>query len=173
MKILSEVQIELRKADGIEFVIKNEPWVKYKLEDGTLLFVRLIITKFYKTKEYDANGQPIYAWASQNLFVTMAPDELRGEPSSLPLSMNPADHNTTPLDFERSGSEEWNVYELGDNTVVRIKLEITNATRTDKFAADGDPFYIIGCGAIPRVKVPTQLLRKQLAKSTQPRDVYK
>ena len=169
-----QTQYDLSKAEGVEFSAKSEPLVKYKLEDRTLLFARLIITKVYRTDQYDVNGQPVYAWSSQNLFTTVAPKENKGTPSDPPpISLNPADYNVTPVDFERVGSEQWNIYELKDKTVLRIKLEVTGVVKTDKFAVDGDPFYIVSSGALTRMKVPSELLKKQVPKTAPQRDIYK
>ena len=162
------------KAEGIEFLAKSEPWVKYKLEDKTVLFARLLITKVYRTDQYDPNGQPVYAWSSQNFFTTVAPKENKGTPSDPPpSSLNPSDYSVTPVDFERVGSEQWNIYELKDKTVLRIKLEVTGVVRTDKFAVDGDPFYIVSSGALTRMKVPSELLKKQVPKASPQKDIYK
>ncbi len=170
----TQAQYDLSKAEGIEFSSKSEPWVKYRLEDKTVLFARLVITKVYRTEQYDVNGQPVYAWSSQNLFTTVAPKENKGTPSDPPpTSLNPADYNVTPVDFERVGSEQWNIYELKDKTVLRIKLEVTGVVKTDKFSVDGDPFYIVSSGALTRMKVPIELLKKQTPKASPQRDVYK
>lgn len=164
----------MSKAEGIEFSAKSEPWVKYRLEDKTVLLARLLITKVYKTDQYDPNGQPVYVWSSQNLFTTVAPKENRGTPSDPPpSSLNPADYNVTPVDFERVGSEQWNIYELKDKTILRIKLEVTGVVRTDKFAADGDPFYIVSSGALTRMKVPSELLKRGTPKVSPQKEIYK
>jgi hypothetical protein len=34
--------------------------------------------------------------------------------------------------------------------------------KTDKFGPDGDPFYIVNSGVFPKVKVPSNLLKKQM-----------
>src|SRR5438094_10653066 len=69
--------------------------------------------------------------------------------------------NTTYADFERVGTERWNVYELSDGTVLRAKLEVTGILRTDKYGPDGDPLYIVNNQPITRVKVPETLVKKQ------------
>ncbi len=158
----------------MEFKVRSEPWVKYKLEDGALLFARLIITKIIRTGEYDHSSQPIYIWSSQNLFTTICSPEMKGEPSTIPLStLDPKNIRATPLDLERVGPEQWNVYELSDGSILRIKSEITGVVKTDKFVDDGDPFYIINSQPVPRIKVPTNLLKRQVPKvETERRSIY-
>ena len=169
-----QAQPHALKGQALEFHVTSEPWVKYRLEDGTLLFARLIITKIIRTEEYDQSGQPIYAWSSQHMFTTICSLELKGQPSTIPIS--PTDLNslkTTPMDLERIGPEEWNVYEISDGSVLRIKLEVTGVAKTDKFVSDGDPFYIVNCQPIPRIKVPTGLLNRQVTKvDTERRALY-
>src|SRR5213593_3938998 len=173
---MAQAQVDLTKADAVEFSMKDEPWVKYKLEDGTSLFGRLIITKIFRGTDYDPTGQPVYAWSSQNLFTTISPKTLKSTPTNPPpTTLDPSSVNTTPVDFERLGPEKWNVYELSDGSVVRAKLEISSILRTDKFGTDGDPLYVINSPMIPRVKVPPDLIRKQQQLKPdreQPRGVY-
>ncbi len=158
----AQPQLDLTKATPIEFAVKDEPWTKYKLEDGTLLFGRLTILKVYRSNDYDATGQPIYGWSSQNLVSTICPTTLRGTPTlPPPTTLDPSTMNTTYVDIERVGPEKWNVYELTDGSVLRAKLEITGVLRTDKFAPDGEPLYIVNNQMIQRIKVPQNLIKKQ------------
>ncbi len=169
-------QVDMTKATAIEFAVKDEPWVKYKLEDGTLLFGRLIIPKIFRSNDYDPMGNPIYAWSSQNLFTTICPKVLRGTPTvPVPTTLDPRTVNTTAVDFERVGLERWNVYELSDGSVLRAKLEITGIMRTDKHGPDGDPLYIVNTQPIPRLKVAETLVKKQKATKQQdssPKGIY-
>src|SRR5207253_7680243 len=129
--MVAQVQVDLTKANAIEFTTKDEPWIKYKLDDGTVLFGRLVIAKIFRGEEYDPAGQPVYAWSSQNLFTTIVPRPLRGTPTNPPpTSLEPNTTNTTQVDFERVGPERWNVYEISDGSVLRAKLEITGILRT-------------------------------------------
>jgi hypothetical protein len=158
----------------IEFTPKGEPWVKYKLEDGTILFARFILTKVYRSEQHDAAGQPIYGWSSQSLFATSAPANRKGEPTNpVPTSLAPGTFEATPVDFERVGSEQWNVYEFSDGTLLRTKLEISSVARTEMFNPDGDPFYVISSQPIVRLKVPPSLLKKQVLRVSPAKDVYK
>src|SRR5213594_3252900 len=168
-------QVDMTKATAIEFIVKDEPWVKYKLEDGTLLFGRLIIPKIFRSNDHDFSGNPIYAWSSQNLFTTICPQALRGTPTvPVPTTLDPRTMNTTAVDFERVGPEKWNVYELSDGSVLRAKLEITGIMRTDKYGPDGDPLYIINNQPIQRMKVAESLIKKQRIpqKDTSRKDIY-
>jgi hypothetical protein len=168
---MAQTQVDLTRADPVEFSMKDEPWVKYKLEDGTSLFGRLIITKIFRGTDYDRTGQPIYAWSSQNLFTTISPKTLKNTPTNPPpTALDPSTVNTTHVDFERVGAERWNVYELSDGSVLRAKLEITGILRTDKYGPDGEPLYVVNAQMIPRIKVPQTLIRRQPQAPRQERD---
>ncbi len=170
-----QVQADLTKANAIEFTVRDEPWIKYKLEDGTLLYQRLIIPKVFKANEYDPNGQPIYAWSSQNLFTTICPRPLKGAPTNPPpTTIDPSKTRTTSVDFERVGPEKWNLYEFSDGTTLRAKLELTSILRTDKYGPDGDPLYIVNHQPITRLKVPENLINRQpvARKDTRPKGLY-
>src|SRR5205807_8130137 len=98
---MSQAQVDLTKADAVEFSMKDEPWVKYKLEDGTSLFGRLIITKIFRGTDYDPTGQPVYAWSSQNLFTTIAPKTLKStQKNPLPTKLDQSSVNSTHIYFE-------------------------------------------------------------------------
>jgi hypothetical protein len=161
-KLSEQVQADLTKANAIEFVVRDEPWIKYKVEDGTALFGRIIIPKIFRSDEYDPNGQPIYAWSSQLLFTTICPRSLRGTPTNPPpTTLDPSKTRTTSVDFERVGPEKWNLYEFSDGTTLRVKLELTSIHRTDKYGPDGDPLYVINHQPITRLKVPEKLFNRQ------------
>ncbi len=155
-------QVDLTKATAVEFNVKEEPWVKYKLEDGGSLFGRLILMKVYRSNDYDDAGQPIYGLTSQNAFVTISATALKGAPTNPPpTNVNPSNSNVTSVDFERVGAEKWSVYELADGSLLRAKLEITGVLRTDKFGPDGEPLYIVNNQMIQRMKIPPNLIKKQ------------
>src|SRR5205809_4536357 len=143
--------------------MKDEPWVKYKLEDGTSLFGRLVITKIFRGTDYDPTGQPVYAWSSQNLFTTIAPKALKSVPTNPPpTTLDPGSVNTTHVDFERVGVERWNVYELSDGSVLRVKLEITGILRTDKYGPAGEPLYVVIELMFPRIQVTEIMVKRNV-----------
>ncbi len=172
---MAQPQVDLTKATPIEFVVKDEPWTKYKLEDGTLLFGRLTILKIYRSNDYDPTGQPIYGFNSQNLVSTICPPTLRGTPTTPPpTTLDPSTMNTTYVEFERVGPEKWNVYELTDGSVLRARLEVTGVIRTDKFAPDAEPLYIVNNQMIQRMKVAPNLIKKQQfpKQDREPKGIY-
>ena len=170
-----QAQADLTKANAIEFSVRDESWIKYKLEDGTQLFGRLVTPKIFKADEYDPSGQPIYAGPARTSSQPSVQDPSEERPRILLQHPSTrATANTTAVDFERVGSERWNVYELSNGTVLRAKLEVTSILRTDRYGPDGDPLYVVNNQPITRIKVPEALIRKQqtIRKDTRPTGLY-
>jgi hypothetical protein len=60
----------------------------------------------------------------------------------------------TPVDIEES-IERWSEVKLGDGTVVKLKLALISADRTDQYDLMGNPIYnfnfapVIALGSVP------------------------
>ncbi len=131
--------IDLTSMTPMEFTVISEPWTKYKLEDQTKLFVKLV----------DLRGQP--TTTQLNL----------ADPSSYKV--------VASLDFDRVGDEKWNEYHLTDGTVLKARLELSNVSRIDKYQGDGDPVYLVNTSQpLVRFKVSDQVLKSVKAPVRQP-----
>jgi len=59
------------EAEEVNFEPIREDWNIYKLEDGRILKVKLVLVKVYKTSEKDPiTGEPIYIVTSTNIVTT-------------------------------------------------------------------------------------------------------
>ncbi len=145
---------------ALEFTVVSEPWVKYKLEDQTKMFVKLVLVKV--VRGFNEQGQPAYSVSTQNVISTHAPESLRGQPSTSPVNF--ADPSTfkvvASVDFDRVGPEAWNEYKLEDGTTLKARVEIATVMRTDKYLADGDPVYLTNAQALTRFKVADEVLKQ-------------
>ena len=57
--------------------------------------------------------------------------------------------------------EFWNMYELGDGAVLKVKLVLKGVKRLKKYTPDGTPIYVISSENIVRVlSVPIELRAK-------------
>ena len=56
--------IDLTSMTPMEFTVVSEPWTKYKLEDQTKLFVKLVVVKV--VRGLNEQGQPAYESAGAN-----------------------------------------------------------------------------------------------------------
>ena len=62
---------------NINFKVLDEAWNEYKLEDGTIIKFKAVITKIVRTSEYSENLEPVYVISSQNVATAMVPEKLK------------------------------------------------------------------------------------------------
>jgi hypothetical protein len=151
--------IDLASTTPIEFTVISEPWIKYKLEDQTKLFVKLVVVKVVRGNEH---GQPVYNMNAQNIIATHAAPNLRGQPTTTQLNLaDPTSYKIlASLDFDRMGEEKWNEYHLTDGTILKARLELSTVARIDKYQGDGDPVYLVNTSQpLVRFKISEQVLK--------------
>jgi hypothetical protein len=161
--------IDLTSMTPIEFTVISEPWVKYKLEDQTKLFVKLVVFKV--VRGLNEQGQPAYNMNAQNIVATHGAPNVRGQPSTTQLNLaDPSSYKVVAsLDFDRIGEEKWNEYHLSDGTVLKARLELSTVARIDKYQADGDPVYLVNTGQpLVRFKISDQVLKSVRTPVRQP-----
>lgn len=65
-------------ATPVQINQSNEQWNTYLLEDGSVLKVKLVVTKVLRLDDsYDVEGNPVYRFQSTNIPSVLAPEELR------------------------------------------------------------------------------------------------
>jgi len=161
--------IDLTSTTPVEFTVISEPWVKYKLEDQTRLFVKLVVVKV--VRGLNDQGQPSYNMNTQNIIATHAAPNLRGQPSTTQLNLaDPLSYKVVAsLDFDRMGEERWNEYHLADGTILKTRLELSTVARLDKYQGDGDPVYLVNTGQpLVRFKISEQVLKSVRTPVRQP-----
>ena len=71
----------MAQSEDIDFEEIEERWNVYKLNDGTTLKVRLIVTTVKRLKKHNPDGTPLYLINSQNVVRTVnIPKELMAKP---------------------------------------------------------------------------------------------
>lgn len=161
--------IDLTSPTALEFTVVTEPWTKYKLEDQTRLFVKLVVVKVVRA--LNEQGQPAYNMNAQNIVATHAPSNLKGQPSTVQFNVaDPSSYKiVASLDFDRVGDEKWNEYHLADGTILKTRLELSTVARIDKYQGDGDPVYIVNTGQpLVRFKISDQVLKSVRSPVRQP-----
>jgi len=53
-------------------------WTKVKLEDGTVLWIKLIVQSVLKLDKFNPDGTPIYFIQSTNIIRPFCPENVRG-----------------------------------------------------------------------------------------------
>ena len=66
------------EATPVEVNQSSERWNEYLLEDGTVLKMKLVLTKIFRIdNEYDKEGNPAYVMQSTNVTSVNSPKELK------------------------------------------------------------------------------------------------
>ena len=69
-----EIELKIKLPDGREikgkklnFETIKEEWNEYKLEDGTRLSIKIVISDMIRRNEISPLGEPVYQFSSQNI----------------------------------------------------------------------------------------------------------
>ena len=107
---------------------------------------RIIITRITRQRNAPP-GQ--YSIQSQNIFVTYAPNSLKGVPATPPATENIKQSDLYPVEVVNS-NEVWNIYKIlntGDR--IKVKLVATEVFRVkDAYDQLGQPHCIITSGVM-------------------------
>ena len=60
----------------LDFVSESEPWNVYRLENGTVIRAKIVMTRITDTGRFTPNGQPYYEMNSQHVIDATFPDHL-------------------------------------------------------------------------------------------------
>lgn len=161
-----QVPFNWKDAEILDFKVMNEDWQLYELSDHSKLKIKLVLTQVWRgrTQVHPLTGEPLYMWNTINAVSLLSfPEELRGQTTSATITPEMMAQNIErSVDYELSGrQDEWNVYNLSDNSVLRLRLNLSAVMRTKLRGLAGEPVYTIGTG-MPnfRLKVPEELVRK-------------
>jgi hypothetical protein len=91
---LAEMQVQITPQDimegeDVDFQEEKEHWNIYKLSDGTILKVRIIVTGVKRLKKFRPDGEPLYIIQSQNVVRALnvpATLKLKPKPSATPTA---------------------------------------------------------------------------------------
>ncbi len=71
---------EMIDGEEVEFEPLAERWNEYRLSDGTLLKMKMAITKIFRLDKYNDVGEPIYLVSSNTLLsASVRPELMKGE----------------------------------------------------------------------------------------------
>ncbi len=74
-----EVPIAGEMVSGVEVGYKaiKEDWQEYKLEDGTILRTKLVLSRVVRTEKYNPGGEPIYFFNTATVGSAVVPNKLK------------------------------------------------------------------------------------------------
>ena len=127
----------------IDFKVGSELYSRYRLEDGSILLAKYVVTKFFLIPDTEPGSDVRYHNSSSFVLTSICPPSLRGKPT-IPAPTLDALHAQDSVAIKATVEEEpWNYYDLIDGTSVFSKIRVTGVKRTKSFAADGDPIYLV------------------------------
>jgi hypothetical protein len=161
----AQIPFDWKEAQVIDFKVMNEDWQTYELSDKSQLKVKMILTQVWraKTQVNPMTGEPLYMWNTINALALLSfPETLRGQSTTGQITPQMIAQNIEhTVDFEMLGKQnEWNVYNLTDGSVLRLRLNITGVSRTKLRGLAGEPIYNVATG-VPnyRLTVAENLIR--------------
>jgi len=67
---------EMVDGEEVDFEPLAERWNEYRLSDGTLVKMKLVVSKVVRLEKWNEQGEPIYLVQSTNVLATTVPPEL-------------------------------------------------------------------------------------------------
>lgn len=147
--------------EDLDFKISKEDWNIYELADGTILKVRSVLRRVIRTKAFNPDGEPAYAFGSQNFLAPRrTPKKLMGTPTIPPPTEEQVRLSGKVEVGFRIKTEEWNEYNVEDGAKFRTKLVVTKVERTKFFGELGYPVYGVSSKMVTSVSVPKSLRKR-------------
>jgi len=134
----------------IDFKVKNEDWNIFQLADDTTLKVKFVLINVLEKR----SGKGFEgALQSQIVLGVFAPEDLRGTPSE-PYTKEELAKSIAKddVDVKRVIQQPWNEYELGNGTLIKVKVIPVHVARTTKHDSEGMPVYLLDATAIVKGK---------------------
>ncbi|MGA2308895.1 MAG: hypothetical protein ABSG57_05020 [Candidatus Bathyarchaeia archaeon] len=129
--------LQTGRINFLEFKVAKEPWNEYKLEDGTVLRVKVVLAAVIK--EADEK----FTFSHSPVFSVRPNEKYMGIPS-LPLKSDEKPENFIEADDLKFTqlTDHWNEYELpSEKILLSIKGILVSAARTSKHDERGIPIY--------------------------------
>jgi hypothetical protein len=132
-----------------DFVILKEDWSRYRIDDGSIMKVRVAVIDIYRSIQTSNTGYPELQYISQNLVSAIVPEKLRGIPSIQPVDIQ----NDIPeeLRFEELEIKDQE-YITPDGFKIIIKPVLQKIFKYNKFNGTGEPVYQVTMHSIPNIE---------------------
>jgi len=138
----------------VDFEVMEEPWNEYRLSDGAVLRLRVIVVKFFKTERTDpVLGLPVYVVAYQNvLSVKSSERDKPNPPPSSRLADIPPELREE-VEVAEVIREGWNRYLVEGRYIYELRPVITRVIKLKGyFDVAGYPVYHVFSQNVSRVK---------------------
>ena len=139
----------LPSSKEVDFMIRNEDWSRYLVNDGTELRVRIAVRKIIETDQPDPNGYPNFGLEHMTIVSAIVPDKLKRTPSATPF--NPQMQKGEEIDFITQ-EEKWQEYHTTDGFKVLVKPVLVKIRKYDSYNIFGEPVYNVNVQNIVNVE---------------------
>ncbi len=132
-----------------DFVILKEDWSRYRIDDGSIMKIRVAVIEIYRSIQTSNTGYPELQYFSQNLISVIVPEKLRGIPSTQPIDTQ----NDIPeeLRFEELEIKDQE-YITPDGFKIIIKPVLQKIFKYNTFNGTGEPVYQATIHSIPNIE---------------------
>lgn len=154
-----------------DFEIENEGWSIYRVEDETIIKLRIFLSAVSKARPDPNNPDNIGYELSLSPVNTVAiPDpKNRGNPTPGSFTPRQLQESIVKEDMTFTAIQEpWNVYRFKDGTRLSIRIQAVKISKTDKYDAKGIPVYFINHQPQIKTTLPPELKKKQVRITGQP-----
>lgn len=148
------------------FDVAQEPWCKYRLDDGTMLRARFVLLKV--SKIYSGVNPAGANITAQTLIVTEVPKKNHGPPGRpLPVPELQKFVVKDNLGF-RPLEERPSVYLLEDGRVLQAQVRLAKVARSSVFDLEGQPQYLVTHNQLLTVSGGPQAAPEPMLSTSQP-----
>lgn len=134
----------------MDFTVMTEDYSRYLVQDGTILKVKIVVKKIFRSAILTAQGYPAgIGMDSVNAVAAVVPPSLKSIPSTTPW--NPAEDVGQEMKFE-SIEEKWQSYMTNEGFKILVKPVVTKVIKYDKYNAFGEPIYSANIQAITNIE---------------------
>ena len=162
--IIIQKPISLKNAVFLNFKINREEWNYYKLQDGSVLKARLILRSVLTEGKLEdlvtqaklgEKPKLMISYSVEYVYAVEAPIELRGPSDSKKYTPEDLKQVITQKDIDyETIRESWNLYQLDNGVILKMKLSPSVVSKTSKFDQVGMPIYVVESNWEMKIEFP-------------------
>jgi spore maturation protein CgeB len=133
-----------------DFTVISEDYSKYLLQDGTILKVKIVVKKIFRSADVTPEGFPAgLSFDSVNAVAAIVPPAMKGPPSK--ELWDPRKDVGKEIKFDPL-EEKWQEYVTNDGFKIMVKPVVVKVLKYDKRNIYGEPIYAATIQAITNVE---------------------
>jgi hypothetical protein len=133
-----------------DFTVVSEDYSRYLLQDGTILKVKIVVKKIFRSAEVTPEGLPVaLSFDSVNAVAAIVPPAMKGPPSK--ELWDPRKDVGKEIKFDVM-EEKWQEYVTSDGFKIMVKPIVVKVLKYDKRNIYGEPIYAATVQSITNVE---------------------